>query len=281
MPTPRGSKQRAVQPPRPLPQKRPADPDLDATFAQDTASSSSASSSPANGKRRAAQPAPPYHSEYDYDATAFAQHTATSSRPSRAAAPLPVGESSRDEQLLDLVMRKVDAKNAQLIDQLSKTSAAQQRVAQQLQAQLASRGTVPHQEAVHAAPAAEPTPVQAPPPPSPAPFQPQVPLQVTLTPPPPPISDVVRAAEAKTERLIRQTQDVYMSKLPNKTAFVATKGQSFQMGEIIDLFSTSSKSSSGWHAAACSDELHTNPAVAGMLGHVPTSFLQIQLRLAC
>jgi len=164
MPTPRGSKQRAVQPPRPLPQKRPADPDLDATFAQDTASSSSASSSPANGKRRAAQPAPPYHSEYDYDATAFAQHTATSSRPSRAAAPLPVGESSRDEQLLDLVMRKVDAKNAQLIDQLSKTSAAQQRVAQQLQAQLASRGTVPHQEAVHAAPAAEPTPVQAPPP---------------------------------------------------------------------------------------------------------------------
>jgi hypothetical protein len=27
-----------------------------------------------------------------------------------------------------------------------------------------------------------------------------------------------------------------MSKLPNKTAFVATKGQSFQMGEIIDLF---------------------------------------------
>jgi len=236
MPTPRGSKQRAVQPPRPLPQKRPADPDLDATFAQDTASSSSASSSPANGKRRAAQPAPPYHSEYDYDATAFAQHTATSSRPSRAAAPLPVGESSRDEQLLDLVMRKVDAKNAQLIDQLSKTSAAQQRVAQQLQAQLASRGTVPHQEAVHAAPAAEPTPVQAPPPPSPAPFQPQVPLQVTLTPPPPPISDVVRAAEAKTERLIRQTQDVYMSKLPNKTAFVATKGQSFQMGEIIDLF---------------------------------------------
>jgi len=215
MPTPRGSKQRAVQPPRPLPQKRPADPDLDATFAQDTASSSSASSSPANGKRRAAQPAPPYHSEYDYDATAFAQHTATSSRPSRAAAPLPVGESSRDEQLLDLVMRKVDAKNAQLIDQLSKTSAAQQRVAQQLQAQLASRGTVPHQEAVHAAPAAEPTPVQ-------------------------PIPQVAPA-----------------------------------------LTSTSSKSSSGWHAAACSDELHTNPAVAGMLGHVPTSFLQIQLRLAC
>ena len=31
------------------------------------------------------------------------------------------------------------------------------------------------------------------------------------------------------------------------------------------------KSSSGWHAGACSDELSTNPAEAGMLRHVHTN----------
>ena len=232
MPMPRGTKQRAVQPSLPLPNKRPADPDYNILFAQDTNTPS-----PGNGKRRAVQPVPPRLSESDDDTSfdaAFAQRTTTTAR-TNASLP-PVGESSRDAQILDILTRKMEAKNAHIMDQLNRTSLAQEQVTRQLQARLASQATTAPQAPVHAAPAAEPSPVQANHASPPAPVQPQVPLHVSLAPPPTPIADIVRAAEAKTERLIRQTQDVYMAKLPNKTAFVATKGQSLQMNEIIELF---------------------------------------------